>query len=165
MTQNPALRDLVRKIHEQSRARYHELHPSSEPPAAFHRVFLCSLCGGGSAALAVAVALITFLGLLGLPIEPWCEERQVLSRPEGSGSLAVGLGTTFTAAPGTGLVRIHLPSLHCRVLACLAEFFGLLGLLFAGRNGRARRLSGSGVVLALLAMIPVIGCELLLPLR
>jgi hypothetical protein len=164
MGMDPALRRLVERIHEQASTRFDELHPSSVRQA---RGRVSLLLGFASALMALAVALMTVIGLLGIPYEPWCEQRVVMTEaPRQSDAFDETESNFSSTRPGrVATTTIHLPSLHGRAMACVAEVLGIGGLVLGWRRGRAFWLSAVGVLLALLSMMPVIACEVFLTIR
>jgi hypothetical protein len=164
---DPAIRQLVGKIHEQSTARYLELHPDQRSKRRPIEIKTSFILGTGSAALATVVAVVTLMGLLGRPFQPLSEPFKVISqevsRPDDSAS-ATSAARVPNGPQQLPPSTIHLPSLGWRALACVAEALGIVGILLGGRH-RVSLLSVLGVLLALVAMAPVIGCELMMTLR
>ena len=147
---NPAIRDLVGRIHEQSIARFDELHPDQVPKARPLPITGSFILGIISALLAMAVAFVTFKGMMDPPVLILSEQQKKASD---------GFSRPHDAAPA-----IHLPTLNLRIVACVAEGLGVVGIYLGGRR-RVSLLSALGVLVALASMITVIGCELMLTLH
>jgi hypothetical protein len=164
---DPALRKLVERIHEQASTRFEELHPGAFPQARGRATWVSLLLGVVSACLALAVGMVTLVGILGIPYEPWCERRELMTEARGQGDTIEETGPKVSSASPRRIATtsIHLPSLHGRVVACVAEALGIAGLILGWRRRRAVWLSALGVLLALLSMAPVIVCEMFLTLR
>jgi len=150
MSTDPAIREFVGRIHEQSVARFEELHPDNVPRARPYEITGSLFLGIVSALLASATACVTLIGLMGRPVPILSEQYEMAS-----------VGLSHKVNPTSA---INLPSLNCRIMACFAEGLGVVGIFLGGRR-RVSLLSALGVLLALLSMVTVIGCELMLTLH
>jgi hypothetical protein len=125
------------------------------------------LLGTASLSLAIVMLIVTFAGLLGVRIERLSERRDVMveSTPPKFISDWDPEIQRWVSVPVLTLSRsIWVPSDDCERLALLALVLGEVGLALSLRRRQLSWLSAIGFALALLAVLVVMGCELLMRL-